>query len=288
MKLLTNPLMIRMAVGLIAGAIAFLLGAIVIRRMRRSIVEEASFTTASAVADSLPLHTYHAVIQELKQQKHELQSLQQVERRRAKTSENLSAVVLSNLSNGVVFFSTNGIVRQANAAARRILGIGAPVGMGPTEIFRDAGMIVAGAQAKKSVADAIHEILRQRTPHSSLRALYMTPAGEERVLEMTVTAVSSATDKEILGVACLITDQTELSHIRRAQELHGEISAEMALALRNSLNSISGYARQLAGSRDPETVRQLATDIVSEAAVLEHTIGGFLAEAKTPPAAVGW
>lgn len=287
MKLLTNPLFIRMAVGLVAGAIAFVLGAMVIRRMRRSIVEEASFTTASAVADSLPLHTYHAVIQELKQQKHELQSLQQVERRRARTTENLSAAVLSNLSNGVLFFSTNGIVRQANVAARRILGVGAPVGMDTREVFRDASIIAAGAQKTKSLAGEIHDILQQKTPHSSLRSLYMTPAGEERVLEMTVTAVSAAGEKEILGVACLITDQTELSHIRRAQELHGEVSAEMALELRNSLNSISGYARQLAGSSDPAAVRQLATDIVSEAAVLEHTIGGFLAEAKMPPVAVG-
>lgn len=287
MRLLTNPLFIRMAIGLIAGAIAFVLGAMVIRRMRRSIVEEASFTTASAVADSLPLYTYHAVIQELKQQKHELQSLQQVERRRAKTTENLSAAVLSNLSNGVLFFATNGIVRQANVAARRILGVGAPVGMAPREVFRDASIIATGTQKTKSLAEEIHDILQQRTPHSSLRSLYMTPAGEERVLEMTVTAVSSATDKEILGVACLITDQTELSHIRRAQELHGEVSAEMALELRNSLNSISGYARQLAGSSDPAAVRQLATDIVSEAAALEHTIGGFLVEAKMPPAAVG-
>lgn len=285
MRLLANPLFIRMAVGLVAGGVAFVLGAMAIRRMRRSIVEEASFTTASAVAESLPLHTYHAVIQELKQQKHELQSSQQLERRRAKTTENLSAAVLSNLSNGVLFFATNGIVRQANVAARRILGVGSPVGMAPREVFRDASIIATGAQ--KSLAEEIQEILQQRTLHSSLRSLYMTPAGEERVLEMTVTAVSSAADKEILGVACLITDQTELSHIRRAQELHGEVSAEMALELRNSLNSISGYARQLAGSSDPAAVRQLATDIVSEAAALEHTIGGFLAETKMPPVAVG-
>ena len=37
-----------------------------------------------------------------------------LERRRAKTSENISAAVLSNLSSGVVFFTPNGLVRQAN------------------------------------------------------------------------------------------------------------------------------------------------------------------------------
>jgi len=60
--------------------------------------------------------------------------------------------------------------------------------------------------------------------------------------------------------------------------LQGEISAEMALELRTSLTTISGYAQQLAGSRDPELARQLAADIAAEAARLNRTIGGFLTE----------
>jgi len=55
------------------------------------------------------------------------------------------------------------------------------------------------------------------------------------------------------------------------------MSAEMALGLRNSLTTISGYAQQLAASRDPELARQLAADIAAEAAHLDRTIGGFLA-----------
>jgi signal transduction histidine kinase len=87
-------------------------------------------------------------------------------------------------------------------------------------------------------------------------------------------------DGETLGAACLINDQTEMAQIRRQQELRGEMSAEMALALRTSLTTISGYAQQLAASRDAELARQLATDIASEAAHLDRTIGGFLAGAK--------
>ena len=71
--------------------------------------------TLRSAPETFPLHTYHAVIQQLKQQKHELQSSQREERRRAKTSENISAAVLSNLSCGVLFFTPNGLVRQANA-----------------------------------------------------------------------------------------------------------------------------------------------------------------------------
>ena len=74
----------------------------------------------------------------------------------------------------------------------------------------------------------------------------------------------------MLGVACLINDFSELEGIRRQQELHGEISAEMALQLRTSLTTIAGYAQQLADNRDPELAKQLATDIAYEAAHLDR------------------
>jgi hypothetical protein len=59
----------------------------------------------------------------------------------------------------------------------------------------------------------------------------------------------------------------------------------MALALRTSLITISGYAQQLAKNRDPELATQLAADIATEAKHLDHTIGGFLAESKKSQAA---
>jgi signal transduction histidine kinase len=61
----------------------------------------------------------------------------------------------------------------------------------------------------------------------------------------------------------------------------------MALELRTSLATISGYAQQLACNRDPEFAQQLATDIAGEAARLDRNIGGFLSEAGTGTKARG-
>jgi nitrogen fixation/metabolism regulation signal transduction histidine kinase len=47
------------------------------------------------------------VIQQLKQQKHELQVQTQTEQHRARTTENYSQAVLSNLSCGVLVFGMN-------------------------------------------------------------------------------------------------------------------------------------------------------------------------------------
>jgi len=305
-KLLTNPIVLRMALVFVAGSFAFVVGLLLMKRMRRSISDEASFSDAStsSVSESFPLHTYHAVIQQLKQQKHELQSLQVAERRRARTSENISAAVLANLSSGVLFFTPNGLVRQANASAKQILGFASPTGMSAAEIFREAELISSSQTTYANLAEAVNAGLREKTRFQRLEARYRTPTGEERTLDITVSSVH-APDGEApgaagpgmaglgvaglgvaglgvacLGVACLINDRTEVTEIRRQEELRGELSAEMALGLRNSLTTIAGYAQQLAASREPELARQLASDIAVEAAHLDRTIGGFLAGAK--------
>lgn len=283
MRLVSSPIVLRAALVLFAAVFSFVMALLVIRRMRRSLTEDITDEGNSFSLESLPLHTYHAVIQQLKQQKHELQSEQQAERRRAKTSENISAAILSNLSSGVLFFTANGLIRQANAAAKNILGFASPVGMSAPELFRDASLL-SGNTGDQTLADAVQSGVREKTPFRRMEADYRTPAGEERTLDITVTAVQSSTG-EVLGSACLISDQTELTQIHRQQQLRKEMSAEMALELRNSLTTISGYAQQLAASRDHDLARQLAADISAEAAHLDHTIGGFLAAARAKAAA---
>ncbi|HWY55150.1 MAG TPA: PAS domain-containing protein [Terriglobales bacterium] len=277
MKLLSNPIVFRMTIALLVMGFAFWVATFLLRRMRRMLTAESFSIDSAPELEQFPMHTYNAVIQQLKQQKHELMSEQQVERRRAKTSENISAAVLSNLSSGVLFLTTNGLVRTANAAAKSILGFASPAGMSVGEIFREARL--SSSSSAETLAGIVQASLREPGASRSVEADYLTPGGGKRVLEITISPVYTPSG-ETLGAACLITDKTEFASIQRLQELRGEMSGEMALALRSSLATISSYAQQLAVSRDPQLVRQLAVDIVSEAADLDHTIGGFLAGAK--------
>ncbi len=118
-------------------------------------------------------------------------------------------------------------------------------------------------------------VLREESKRREVQAEYETPAGEKRFIAVTISPVPTL-GGGMLGVACLINDLSELERIRRQQELNGEISAEMALQLRTSLATISGYAQQLANNRDPELAMQLAGDIAQEATQLDRSIGGFL------------
>ena len=285
-KLMANPLFLRAGLVFFAAAIAFVFAIWLMRALRRNIAAEADLDSAAApTLETLPFHLYNTVIQQLKQQKHELQVQNLAEQRRARTTENFSQTVLSNLSSGVLVFGINGLVKQANPAAKQILGFHSPSGMSAADIFRSA--IVCSPHSSEVYSDGlgdlpgrlteeINAVLREGSKCRQLEADYTTPAGQKLRIAVTVSPVP-AVDGGLLGAACLISDRSEFEQIRHQQQLHGEISAEMALELRTSLTTIAGYAQQLARNREPELAPQLAADIASEAARLDRHIGGFLA-----------
>jgi nitrogen fixation/metabolism regulation signal transduction histidine kinase len=289
-RLFTNPLVMRSVLVLFAAGGAFVFAIFLMRRLRHNISAEADLTSgAASTLETLPVHLYNTVIQQLKQQKHELQLQTQIEQRRARTTENFSQTVLSNLPSGVLVFGLNGLLKQANPAAREILGFRSLSGMSAEDIFRDAavsspnpgsGYSDREALLPVSLAEEVHAVLHEGSKRRQLEADYTNPVGEKLQLAVTVSAVP-AVDGSLLGVACLISDRSEFEHLRRQQQLEGEISAEMALELRTSLTTIAGYAQQLARNRDPDLAPQLAADIASEAASLDRRIRGFLAEKQS-------
>jgi PAS domain-containing protein len=271
------------------------MGLLFIRSLRKSITEDQDLgTDAPPSLEQLPLHLYNTVIQQLKQQKHELVVQSQAEQQRARTSESFSHAVLANLSSGVLVFGANGLVKTANPAAKEILGFASPAGMSAEDIFRGATAGVSGwhegageiGGVPSRVSEEVHAVLREGIKRRQLECEYQTPGGEGRSIVMTVSEVP-ASDGNPLGAACLINDVSELAGIRRQQELQGEMSAEMALQLRTSLATISGYAQQLAQNRDPGLARQIAEDIAHEAAQLDRSIGGFLTRNRSAKAASG-
>ena len=149
---------------------------------------------ASPSLETLPLHLYNTVIQQLKQQKHELQVQSQAEQHRARTSETFSQAVLSNLSCGVLVFGTNGLVKTSNPSAKAILGFASTTGMGAEDIFR--GAVVSSAKPAAtgvppdenstdensdepvSLADEVSAVLREDSKRREVEAEYETPAGK--------------------------------------------------------------------------------------------------------------
>ncbi len=283
MSLLMNPVVLRMGLLLFVALAAFGLGLFVIRRLREDLVAEPeSLNYAPLAAEGLPVHAYHAVIQQLKQQKHELATQQLSERRKAKASDTLSSTVLSNLSCGVLFFNTSGLVRQANSAARKLLGFASPAGLHAADLFRTATLRLennSSSAPEATVEQALAPALAGKSAVRGLVLNYFAPDGESHVLDITASPVL-AEDASLMGTTLVLTDKTDIERLRHDQKIHQEISSELALGLRDSLATIAGYARQLACSRDPELAGQLADGIAREAAQLDRTIGSFLGGAR--------
>ena len=281
MRALTNPVVLRMALLLLSSMAAFALGMFLIRRLRKNLQERESLHHTPLAAEGLPVHAYHAVIQQLKQQKHELTAQQLAERRKAKASDTLSSTVLANLSSGVLFFNTAGLVRQANAAARKMLGFASPVGLHVGDIFRAATPRASnvGVNPASSVEQVLAPALSGKGAVRGLLVNCVTREGESRVLEVTASPVM-ADDASLMGTTLVLNDKTDIERMRLDQRMRQEVSAELAQELRSSLTTIAGYARQLACSRDADFARQLADDIASEAVHLDRTIGSFLEGAR--------
>jgi len=284
MSPLVNPMVLRMAALLFAALAAFGLALFIIRRLRKNLVAETDAVTQSPLApEGLPVHAYHAVIQQLKQQKHELGTQQLAERRKAKASDTLSSTILSNLSCGVLFLNTSGLVRQANAAARTLLGFASPIGLHSSDLFRAARLRsennASPSSAELSLEDALAPALAGKSAVRGLLLNYVTRDGQNHVIELTASPVL-AEDASLMGTTLVLTDKTDIERIRHEQKMRQEVSSELALGLRDSLTTIAGYAQQLACSRDPDLARQLADSIAREAALLDRTIGSFLGGAR--------
>jgi PAS domain-containing protein len=275
-KLLTNPLFIRSAVVLLGSVAAFVTGAIAMRMLRRGILDDGDISNAPGSEQSLPLQAY-AVIQQLKQQKFALQNEQQVQRRRTKTSEHITAAMIANLPVGMLFVAPNGLVRQANAAARRILGFASPMGMRVAEIFHQTKAFSESGD-EMQVAEVFDNALRGK-PHSDvLECWYLTPGAEQHALKVTLIPVRTP-GGEILGLASVITEEDDTAALRQAHLVRAEESAELALELRSSLSTIREWAEQMEAAGDAR-VYGLARDISAEAGRLDKVVGQFLAGNK--------
>src|SRR5438067_13757484 len=67
-KLLTNPIFLRMAAVFFTAVFAFVVALLVMRRSRKGLIDEDFSLATPRESERLPLHTYHAIIQQLKQQ----------------------------------------------------------------------------------------------------------------------------------------------------------------------------------------------------------------------------
>lgn len=289
MSILANPIFLRAMLLLVLAVALFALGVWLIRRQRpRDTEGEIVRSAASPEGPGFALEAYHGVITRLKEQEQELQKLRQEASTRATTSENISASVLSNLTSGVLFFSTTLLVQQANKAARDILGYASPTGLHARDIFKGVVNLRRETGESYTTSDPLMEALElcvtQGVAYRRMEIEYVTPASNSRILGITLSPVRTASGTS-LGAACLVSDLTEITNLARQVRIRenlaalGEMSAGIAHEFKNSLATISGYAQMLAGTTD-DTAREFGQHIANETTTLNRIVTDFLSFAR--------
>src|SRR5437868_11683344 len=116
-------------------------------------------------------------------------------------------------------------MRQAHPAAKAQLGYTSAFGLLSRDIFRGVSQVRMPAtnkplapanpnnsQAASPLLDAIDAAIKQGMTFRRIEADYRTPAGELRVLGITISPVR-ANSGEALGAAALISDLTEITQL---------------------------------------------------------------------------
>src|SRR5258708_5047998 len=136
-KSLHNPIAVKMFFLAAVVVFMFVLCISLMRTVRRRLTEEAEIPSTSArTAQAMAFGAYQGGIAQLREQQKALQRRREQEQQQAAVAESIQEAVLSNLSAGVLFFDRQGLVRQANRAARSLLGYQSPFSLHIRDIFR--------------------------------------------------------------------------------------------------------------------------------------------------------
>jgi len=203
-RLLTNPLVLRMLLVAVSAGSLFVLGLLLVRKMRRDLAQDGSFASGELRSSSLEFTAYQGVIQELKQQQKTLMEQVQKERQQARNQGRLQAAALENLPCGVLLLNCQLLVQQANPAAKQLLGFDSPFGVDSGQIFeRSRIRIEPGVTAP---GEAIAAAGRDQALQRGLAFEYRTPAGETRQLRLDIVPVPGNA-REVRGVVCILSPE---------------------------------------------------------------------------------
>lgn len=224
------------------------------------------------------LETFQSVVAQLQEQQQELERLSAAASQRADSAELFSERIVASMPTGLIAFDLSGKATVANAPAQALFDNQTKLeGEHFQTIFRE---VPALAELVSSCLSTGHIFRREEIETNT--------SPQRKRLGATVAPIDpSASGSK--GVVCLITDISEVTHLReqvalkRNLESLGEMSAGLAHEFKNAMAALHGYAQFLQNIDTDERTKDAANALLQEVRNLSEMTTAFLNFAKPQP-----
>ncbi len=218
------------------------------------------------------------VISELKKNEATLQRLYAETNRKARDLESYNEYILRSIGSGMIICDTRGKITRLNNSAQRILGLSE----------KDAaGKHYKTLFEEKSALCSLIEMALSEKKICSIPEMEMSRTDGQNIWVGATTSAVKDGQNEMLGVALLLTDVTEIKSLQHQVAFKekmaalGEMSSGLAHELRNSMGAILGFAKLLKKKGvDHSSAREIVDGMLNEAVSVESLTQRFLAFAK--------
>src|SRR5947209_10977590 len=216
-----------------------------------------------------------AVIQKLREQEKEVETLHRLGKDGAQQTERLSEAVTRNMPAGLLLLNSSGLIISANPAAETALGVQSLAYRRYTEALGPDSAL------SRMLACCLAEGRTFRREEIE----YTTPSSELRQLGMTISPILRGS-REVAGALCLLSDLTELTllqkqiHMKENLAALGELSAGIAHEFKNALATISGYAQMIRSDSSEAEALDYAERILEQTRNITHVVTEFLKYAR--------
>ncbi len=279
---------------LLAAFVAILLGSLVcilfllrwLLRPYRQLVGEAEKASSgiggykSKDEGEFVLETFQSVVVQLQEQRKALEQLSAQASKRADSAERFSERIVASVPSGLIAFDGSGRSMVINAPGRALLGVdGAALGQSVASLLHRIPQL----------AELVDSCLQTGKLYRREEIETLTADNQPRKLGATVAPIDFSTGEGQRGAVCLLTDITEVTHLREQVALKnnleslGEMSAGLAHEFKNAIATLHGYVQLLQSLEMNETGHTAASSLLNEVRNLSDMVTSFLNFARPQP-----
>jgi signal transduction histidine kinase len=240
----------------------------------------AAHTVKSKDEAQFVLETFQSVVAQLQAQQKELERLSAQASERADSAERFSERIVASVPSGLVAFDGSGRSIAINAPGRSLLEVNGKAMNAPvSELLGNLPRL----------AEMVQDCLETGKLYRREEIEAVGVNGALRRLGATIAPIDLAPERGVQGALCLLTDITEVTHLReqvtlkRNLESLGEMSAGLAHEFKNTIATLHGYAQLLLNLELGERGRAAATSMLNEVRNLSEMITSFLNFARPQP-----